>query len=85
MSLENLIQPQALYELDVGEINDNDTEFDYYSDSGSEFELSAQEQWEESIKQVTGLVNFVLFPMIGKLLGRRTAHIVWRHFAEWWF
>ncbi|SGZ46802.1 CIC11C00000000167 [Sungouiella intermedia] len=85
MSLENLIQPQDLYELDVGEINDNDTEFDYYSDSGSEFELSAQEQWEESIKQVTGLVNFVLFPMIGKLLGRRTAHIVWRHFAEWWF
>lgn len=85
MSLEDLIQPQRLYELDISDTNDNDTEVDYYSDSSSDFELTAQEQWEESVKQITGLVNLVLFPMLGKLLGRRTAHVVWRRFAEWWF
>lgn len=87
MSLDTLIQLQDLYQLeDVIDINDNDTEVDYYSDdSSSDFDLSAQEQWEESIKQITGLVNFVLFPIIGKLLGRRTAHILWLRFADWWF
>lgn len=86
MSLENLIQPSDAYTLqDVGDILENDTEVDYYSDSGSEVGFSAQQQWEESIRQITGLVNFVLFPLIGKLLGRRTAHMVWRRFANWWF
>lgn len=87
MSLDNLIQPEDLYELEVvADLNDNDTEVDYYSDDSSmDYEVSAQEHWEESIKQITGLVNFVLFPMIGKLLGRRTAHFVWLRVAEWWF
>ncbi|KAM9904390.1 hypothetical protein OXX69_007579 [Metschnikowia pulcherrima] len=57
----------------------------YYSETESEYGLSAQEQWDESIKQITGLVNFVIFPLLGKLLGRRTAHIIWRKVANWWF
>ncbi|KAM9904826.1 hypothetical protein OXX80_003813 [Metschnikowia pulcherrima] len=57
----------------------------YYSETESEYDVSAQEQWDESIKQITGLVNFVIFPLLGKLLGRRTAHIIWRKVANWWF
>lgn len=62
---------------------DDKYEYDDYSDS--EYGVSAQEQWEESIKQITGLVNFVLFPVVGKLLGRRTAHFLWLRFANWLF
>lgn len=80
MSYPSLIVDE-IYELD----NNDDTDLDYYSDSESEYELSAQKQWEESIKQINGLVNLVFFPLVGKLLGRRTAHFVWRRFAEWWF
>lgn len=62
---------------------DDEYEFDDYSES--EYGVSAQEQWEESIKQITGLVNYVLFPVVGKLLGRRTAHFLWLRFANWLF
>ncbi|KAM9924700.1 hypothetical protein OXX59_004344 [Metschnikowia pulcherrima] len=68
-------------------LNDYSGEEDsgYYSETESEYDVSAQEQWDESIKQITGLVNFVIFPLLGKLLGRRTAHIIWRKVAKWWF
>lgn len=63
--------------------SDMDSDSDYYSDS--EYGLSAQQHWEESVKQIRSLVNLVLFPLVGKVLGRRTAHVVWRHFANWYF
>lgn len=73
------------YTLEHYSSGDDDTDLDYYLDSDSEYALTAQQQWEESMKQITGLVNLVLFPLVGKLLGRRTAHFAWRRFAEWWF
>lgn len=99
MSFEDIIRPRTGGHLDINDnyVFDTDTEVEYYSDpeysdldyldseSESEYGVSAQEQWEESIKQITGLVNYVLFPVIGKLLGRRTAHFVWLRFANWWF
>ena len=76
---------ELIYES--GPLNDYSGEEDsgYYSETESEYDVSAQEQWDESIKQITGLVNFVIFPLLGKLLGRRTAHIIWRKVANWWF
>ncbi|CAK7894286.1 mitochondrial import protein 2 [[Candida] anglica] len=67
--------------------NDYDSEdYEYDSDDSSSYDaLSAQQQWEESVKQITGLVNMVIFPLIGKLLGRRMAHVIWGRFANWWF
>lgn len=51
------------------------------SDLSSEFsessELTAEEQWEESIKQIEGLINMVIFPLIGKVLGRRVSKMIW--------
>lgn len=63
--------------------SDSESDSGYYSDS--EYGLTAQQQWEESIEQIRGLVNLVLFPLLGKVLGRRTAHIIWHRFADWWF
>ncbi|ODV67163.1 hypothetical protein HYPBUDRAFT_11759 [Hyphopichia burtonii NRRL Y-1933] len=61
---------------------DTDLEFssdeDYESDDTDELKLSPQEQWEESLKQINSLVSFVIFPLIGKILGRRFSHTLWR-------
>ncbi|KAG2732564.1 hypothetical protein G9P44_004981 [Scheffersomyces stipitis] len=59
------------------EYEDDDSEYSY--------DLTAQEQWEESIKQIKGLINFIIFPLIGKVAGRRFSHLIWRRVAEWWF
>lgn len=86
MSLAALIDTDDSLELhSSADIISDDTDFDYYSETESEYELTAQQHWEESFKQVTELVHFVLFPLLGKFLGRRTAHVAWRRFAEWWF
>lgn len=87
MSYPGLINTEvtAAIPLDDTDTENDDTDIDYYSELDSEYNLLAQEQWEESLKQIEGLVNFVLMPLIGRLLGRRTAHIVWRHFANWYF
>ena len=58
---------------------------DSTSDEDSEYALSAQEHWEESMKQLTMLFSIVIFPLIGKLLGRRFSKIIWRKVANWWF
>ncbi|KAL6454807.1 hypothetical protein SBY92_004278 [Candida maltosa Xu316] len=67
--------------------DDTDDTDELYSDysSDSEYELSAQEHWEESVKQLTMLFSIIIFPLIGKLLGRRFSKIVWRKVANWWF
>lgn len=68
---------------------DTDLEFssdeDYESDDTDELKLSPQEQWEESLKQINSLVSFVIFPLIGKILGRRFSHTLWKRISEWWF
>lgn len=71
-------------EFGVDHLGD-ETDMDYYSELDSEYDILAEQHWEESVKQIQGLVSLVLFPLIGKLLGRRTAHTIWRHFADWYF
>lgn len=70
-ALNNLIQ-HVEYDSDSSEYTDD-----------SYYEVSAQEQWEESLRQVNALVSLVLFPLIGKVLGRRTSHMIWRRVANW--
>lgn len=59
---------------------------DYDSDYDSEYtELTAQEQWEESLEQINGLMNWIIFPLVGKVLGRRVSKIIWNRIANvWW-
>lgn len=45
-------------------------------------ELSAQQQWEESMNQLSTLATFVFLPLIGKLLGRRFSFMIYRNVSE---
>ncbi|SCV04431.1 LAMI_0H16072g1_1 [Lachancea mirantina] len=45
--------------------------------------LTAQQQWEESIEQLGQALNWVLLPLLGKFLGRRTALKLWRHAMDY--
>lgn len=83
MTEPNIPIQQDLGETDSDYLTDSDSY--YYDDSGSEYELTAQEQWEESLKQINNLINLIIFPLIGKVIGRRFSHIIWRRFANWWF
>lgn len=49
-------------------------EFSDISDYSDDGYSDAQEQWEESLRQLEQLVSFVLIPLIGKFFGRRAAY-----------
>lgn len=81
---------EALNEYVDREYTDDENELEPYCSScstvsSSEYSLTAQEHWEESMKQIQALVSFVIFPLLGKLLGRRFSKIVWRKVANWWW
>lgn len=65
--------------------HDTDLEYESDTESENEYALSAQQQWEESIGVISELINHMLFPLIGKLIGRRVAHSVWKSVAEYLF
>jgi len=46
-------------------------------DSGDEEYQLAQQEWEESLEQLAQIVSVVLFPFLGKWLGRR-----WSYWGE---
>lgn len=35
--------------------------------------LYAEQQWQESLQQITQLLNFVILPLVGKVIGRKVA------------
>lgn len=80
----------AIYEKIPAEATDleyesgSDEEFGYVSESDvdSEYALSAQQQWEESLEQITRLLKLVLIPYLGLYMGRFTARTIWRKVAE---
>lgn len=60
----------------------------YDSETDSDFENEvytndAQHQWDENMKQIETAVFFVLCPVIGKLVGRKTAQSLWARFVTW--
>lgn len=57
---------------DAGRVYDL-PEFSDISDYSDDGYSDAQEQWEESLRQLEQLVSFVLIPLIGKFFGRRAA------------
>ena len=85
--LRNIIQGDVSSSLDNEYITTDDeySDDDYESESEYSYEMTAQQHWEESMKQVEGLLSFVIFPLFGKVLGRRFSHLVWKRVAEWWF
>ncbi|CDK24259.1 unnamed protein product [Kuraishia capsulata CBS 1993] len=58
---------------------DYDSDYTYDSDIVTR---DAQAEWEENLVQLKTLLNFVLLPVIGKVLGRRFANSLWGAIAE---
>ncbi|KAF9056488.1 hypothetical protein BJ165DRAFT_1522391 [Panaeolus papilionaceus] len=50
-------------------------------DSEEEYKL-AQEEWEESLRQLQQLFSIVLLPFFGKWLGRRWSHIAYARYLR---
>lgn len=72
-------------EHDIHDTFTSDEEYDYDYETDSNYELDAQQQWEESLTQIEGLFSMLLFPLIGKALGRKFSHRIWKHIADWWY
>jgi len=62
--------------MSAASLDDIDSETSY--DSEEEYRL-AQQEWEESLKQLQQLVSLVALPMFGKFLGRQWSY--WRAFG----
>jgi len=62
--------------MSAASLDDIDSEASY--DSEEEYRL-AQQEWEESMKQLQQLVSLVALPMFGKFLGRQWSY--WRAFG----
>lgn len=75
---------QMEHDMDYGMLEYSDSMIDTDSDY-SESALTAQQQWDESVKQITGLFNLVLLPLLGKILGRRMSKVIWAKFADWYW
>lgn len=65
---------------------------DMYDDEGSETDSEfendiyindAQRQWDENMKQIEVAIFFVLCPVVGKIIGRKTAQSLWTRFVTW--
>ncbi|BAP71677.1 hypothetical protein KMAR_40169 [Kluyveromyces marxianus] len=54
---------------------------DDYDDVIDEYERQlsdAQREWERSLEQLWQALTWIILPLTGKLLGRRTAGYIWR-------
>ncbi|GME69561.1 unnamed protein product [[Candida] boidinii] len=89
--LENVSDAFPAYEnmkLNSDSCNDEEDEEDENDDDNSDYTFKTdllrdpQKEWEENLAQLNTLLNFVLIPIVGKVLGRRFANIVWRKIAE---
>jgi uncharacterized membrane protein YoaK (UPF0700 family) len=68
-ALQATLMPRSIESLDTVSRASDDTD-DY-----EEERRAIQEEWEESIQQLQLITSMVLFPFLGKWLGRRTSMI----------
>lgn len=43
----------------------------------------AQREWERSLEQLWQVCNWVILPLVGKILGRRVATMIWKRVMGW--
>ncbi|SCU90260.1 LADA_0F02850g1_1 [Lachancea dasiensis] len=83
--LEDISSEQLAYVFE-GEDDDymSDHEQEYEDEVDYDYELlTAQQQWEESLEQLSQVLNWVLLPLLGKFLGRRTALRIWKNVMDY--
>lgn len=78
--IELLPNDSALSETDSSEYP---SDIELYGEPDINTQLAeAQRQWEESLAQLAKALNWVILPLLGKFLGRRTARSIWRAVAN---
>ncbi|GMM56005.1 Mim2 protein [Maudiozyma humilis] len=78
--IELLPSDSALSETDSSEYP---SDIELYGEPDINTQLAeAQRQWEESLAQLAKALNWVILPLLGKFLGRRTARSIWRAVAN---
>ncbi|KAJ7596908.1 hypothetical protein C8J56DRAFT_773510 [Mycena floridula] len=60
---------------------DDDLSSNSSSSSEDDYRL-AQQEWDENLHQLQQLVSMVLFPMLGKYLGRRWSHWAFERYSR---
>ncbi|CAM0141707.1 hypothetical protein VKS41_007763 [Umbelopsis sp. WA50703] len=79
--LQEALRNQQLYRHDdlddIDEGNDAD-----YLDEDSESSYDADLEWEESKEQINMLLSMVIFPFVGKWLGRKFSFWVWSKYLH---
>ncbi|KAL7274244.1 hypothetical protein RUND412_002857 [Rhizina undulata] len=79
-TVDNHPIPSPTLDSSISSIDDDE------SDRGSELSSDdgdAEEEWQESLKQLEMLVSLVIVPFFGKWVGRRCAYWAWTRFMTW--
>ncbi|KAI8092788.1 uncharacterized protein BX664DRAFT_328156, partial [Halteromyces radiatus] len=58
-------------DLSIDGVDDNSQESSFDDDYSEDSEYDAEAQWEENIAQLNALCSLVIFPFVGKWLGRK--------------
>lgn len=59
------------YEDDISIDDDIDTDGGYVSEGDSYYSYDAEAEWEESKAQINALFSLVIFPFVGRWLGKK--------------
>ncbi|CDH54652.1 predicted protein [Lichtheimia corymbifera JMRC:FSU:9682] len=64
------------YEDDISIDDDIDTDGGYVSEGDSYYSYDAEAEWEESKAQINALFSLVIFPFVGRWLGKKFSFCV---------
>ncbi|KAH8153720.1 uncharacterized protein LAJ45_02533 [Morchella importuna] len=77
-SMIEIPPPTPSHDSALSSVSENGSDSD--SDGGYN---DAEEEWQESLRQLELLMGMVIVPFFGKWVGRRTAYWTWAKFMTW--
>ncbi|ODQ66242.1 hypothetical protein NADFUDRAFT_45764 [Nadsonia fulvescens var. elongata DSM 6958] len=83
-----LITESAALDMVSGDANRqeymlNDSDDEDYDDDDSYSSSDAQQEWEESLKQLDHMIMYILVPLVGKFFGRKFSKYAWGNFLSY--
>ncbi|KAI8342386.1 hypothetical protein BC941DRAFT_509298 [Chlamydoabsidia padenii] len=77
-----MTQPDV-YDLGIDGVDNNRAGYldDFEDDDSSDYTYDADAEWEESKAQMNALFSLVIFPFVGRWLGRKLSFLVWSRWS----
>ena len=75
--VETETETETEIELEVEYTEYDDELLDEYENLEQERLAKINQEWQESVAQLKQAVNWIVLPLIGKLVGRKCARLVW--------